>query len=158
MRSEATKPPAVGSFTKEGVSGELQIGSEGWVQEIQRSSRAFIYQVKPFVRDQIVLVEPIFFLHKNPKNCLAEHVTTPNWNERECDQTGYESEGVILVRQQWREVCKETNVTCVDPSTIFCPKGICPARINGTIAYVSEDHLSWDYAILKATELETWFF
>lgn len=82
--------------------------------------------------------------------CLADHRDDPT----ACDMPLANDSSVVPYNEAIRALADHHDVAIVNPTSIVCPDGTCPARRLGEIVHRDDDHLTASFAAAATDEFE----
>ncbi|HEY7196152.1 MAG TPA: acyltransferase family protein [Gaiellaceae bacterium] len=123
----------------------LTPGTPDWLTEVRLGTLDFLSQLQPLV-GKIVIVEPFPETSTSMVDCLSTGASPPS-----CDQPLVHLPGTAQMTSYWRSL---PDVTTVSLDELICPRGSCPAVVDGVQTHADTNHLTIAYSRHLAQRLD----
>lgn len=124
------------------IDGEIvEADGPGWVEAVSAGTERALDQLAPFT-DKIVIIEPIPETKTSMLDCLSTGAAPSS-----CDQEVVINPGTLNFENIVRDIASsKPKVLTVSLDELICPRGLCPAEVDGIPTHRDNQHLTWDYA------------
>jgi len=123
-----------------------QIAAKGALKTIQSLQR-----VLPSA--DIVVILP----HKHPEHHMTKCIASHPKNASKCDGPAVYVSGQLELCKELKKVVKATSAIAFDPTTFFCPKNYCKAKLaSGDPTFIDFHHPSDSFFRQSGAKLEWW--